>query len=196
MSSIKSQDQIHQVLGELIGSGKERHCYAHPTNPLLCIKITQKGVIGRRQNLLDWTYYLYLKNRGINSPSVPKCYGWVSTDQGPGLLVERICRADSSPAPTLLQAINTGEISRELALKLVEASFLEMIQKNIVVVDYHPDHMLVSEDAKGQRHIVVVDGLGSRHLGLRFWLRTRIPAYGRKKTRAVWNQVNSFLGST
>lgn len=56
-----------------------------------------------------------------------------------------------------------------------------MMKMNVVVIDYHPDHFLISEVENGVRHLVIVDGLGSRYLDIRYWLRTRIPIYGQKK---------------
>ena len=84
-------------LTELIGSGNERDCFIHPDNPKYCVKVTKPGVVGRRQNEIDMAYFEVLKRRNISSPHIPACHGWVETNRGKGIVVERICRPDLSP---------------------------------------------------------------------------------------------------
>ncbi len=199
MTKAPSVDDMSQssaiVLTEKLGSGGERDCYIHPDNKKLCVKVNRPGVIGRRQNLIDWTYYKSLSARNIASPHIPACHAWINTDKGIGLVTDRICRADFSAAPSVLEALHSGEISLNQATTLINTLFEYMISHNVVVVDYHPDHFILSEQPDSSVVVAIVDGLGTRHLGFRFWLRTHIHAYGRKKTRAVWKKALDSLQS-
>lgn len=180
-------------LSELIGSGNERDCYIHPLNPRFCVKVTKPGVVGRRQNEIDMAYFALLKQRGIASPHIPICHGWVETNRGKGIVVERICRPDLTPAPSVLAAVQSGEISLAQALELMDEVFTYAVTHNVVVTDCNLEHLVLSEQPDGSRKLAIVDGLGARFLDLKFWIRTRFGAYGRMKTRKVWKKSLAVL---
>lgn len=170
----------------LIGSGNERDCYIHPDNPSYCVKVTKPGVIGRRQNEIDMAYFKLLTQRNIVSPHIPVCHGWVETNFGRGIIVDRICRTDFSPAPSVLTAVKTNLITAPEAFQLIDEVFIYAIKNNIVVTDCNLDHLILSEQTDSSFKIAIVDGLGARFMGIKFWIRTLIGTYGRLKTRKVW----------
>ena len=108
-----------------IASGEDRIVYQDPENPNRCIKIPKQAfdetfhVRGIRDKLYLWTrggnknyfnynyidvcYIDWLKKRKTKNlfDHIPKCYGFVDTDLGPGVAWELIRNPDSSSCLSL-----------------------------------------------------------------------------------------------
>jgi|SRR5690554_1815965 len=180
-------------LTHLLGSGNERLCWVHPTEPSKCIKTVKPGVVGRYQNDLDFHYYQQLKARGIGGPHIPVVFGWVETNQGRGLVEERIVGPGGAGPLSISRALESGFLSRERAYKLIEEAFSWFITHSVVVSDCNPEHFVLRQNDSGREVLAVVDGLGGRYLDFRYRLRNRFFWYARRKSRKTWQQLQEMV---
>ena len=78
-----------------IGQGAFRRCFIHPDDEYLCIKVSHGRRIGapgyKDPNLREFAEYERLRTIGAPVHRFgPKIHGFVETDLGPGLCVERL----------------------------------------------------------------------------------------------------------
>jgi len=183
-------------LTELLGSGNERLCWEHPTEPSKCVKTVKPGVVGRRQNDTDFHYYQLIRERGISSPHIPVVFGWVETDQGKGLVVERITDADNDAPLSVARALQEGRLSPERARKLIDEAFSWFVAHSVVVSDCNPEHLVLRQDSAGHDILAVVDGLGGRYMDLRYRLRNIFFWYARRKSKKTWRELHDVIFTT
>src|SRR5690554_6890407 len=112
---------------DFFSSGSERDCYRLPGYQSLCVKI-QHGREGKfRQNVQEYKYYKRLVKRGIDWSRITRCYGWVNTNLGKGLVFELVCDSNGEPSVTLKQYIQQNGFSDEVnhELKSLKEYLLE-----------------------------------------------------------------------
>lgn len=168
-------------LTRLLGKGSKRKCWAHPDDFNLCVKTTYGDTDGRCQNEQEYSYYKTLDRKGILNKSIPKIFGWVHTDKGLGLLVERVVNKDLSVSLDLIQSIEKGLVSAIEAEKLVEVFFAPFLENGIVVHDECPSNFLVKFEEEGPA-LCVIDGFGHRRVGLKSRLRDKSKFFANRKT--------------
>ena len=167
---------------ELVGSGNDRDCWRHPLDGNLCIKVA-KPHQKRPQNEIDYHYWLHLQKRKISSVHMPRVHGWVTTDRGPGLVFDLIHEPDGSPSPPLLNAVDSGQLTQEQAIELINEAFGWLVQSKVILADYGANNLLVRLGADGRRHLVFVDGLGARNFTLHYWIRRHLGFKAVRKAR-------------
>jgi hypothetical protein len=170
------------VLTELIGSGGDRDVWRHPVNPALCVKVAKPSQ-ERAQNDIDYDYSSYLARRRVHGPHLTRMHGWVETNRGRGLVFDLVQQPDGTPCPTLPQALRAGMLDEDAAHRLISEAFDWMIANKVVLGDCGVSNFVVRDGADGSRHLVVVDGLGARHFGFKYWIRRRLAFLARRKTR-------------
>lgn len=88
--------------------------------------------------------------------------GFVDTDLGLGLVVEKLARGDGKLAPDLASLLKTGGMTPELRAQV--GAFCEaLLRCELVVSDLHPHNIVLASDAHGER-LVLVDGIGEKVL--------------------------------
>ena len=180
-------------LSQVLGKGNERICWAHPFDSSICVKTVRPGVEGRRQNDLDFHYYQFLQSRGVGGAHIPAVLGWVDTDKGRGLLVERIKGIDGGLPVSVAKALREGLISADQARRLIDDAFAWFIANSVVVSDSNPEHLVLRKNDAGEDILSVVDGLGGRHLDIRYRLRNRLLWYARRKSQKTWREILNMV---
>jgi len=100
-----------------------------------------------------------LRGREVNWP-VARIFGFVETDTGLGILVEKMTGPDGKLAPTVRDLVRNGQFSPLHRRKLIE--FFDALERfHICVHDVHLKNIVLAADADGGR-FVAVDGLGTR----------------------------------
>jgi hypothetical protein len=140
---MKTAVATHSVLSlqglEPFGRGGKRECYVHPDDPLRCVKVNRVGyepaTLWKRaswfrrwrkseeqfdKNYRDWEVLDRLEAE--RDPAIwkhlPRCYGWVETDLGRGLMIELIRDPD-------------GQISRSFKDYLWNSGYDERARKAV-----------------------------------------------------------------
>ena len=183
------------VLNEklLVGEGNERLCFINPNNKERVIKITKKNVNGREQNKIDSMYYSFLVKQGRQIDHIPRCYGWVKTSRGEGLEFDRAMNYDHSQAMTLERAVLDRKIGKTELHPLMQSLKHYLFKNRVIFYDVGPSNVILERVSQDKWKLVVVDGLGARRLGLKFWFHQKLrllPAY---KARKQWRKFEHMV---
>lgn len=166
-------------LDKAFARGGNRLCFVDPTDSSRIIKILRpdrSAEIKRAQqsfprslkpsryfdeNWQEWRVYQKI-DRAIGTPAydmVPRCYGIVETDCGPGLATEIIKDADDRISLSLKQCL--WQQGKDPALMAVVTTFIQrwgalgMPSRNLLL-----HNIVVQYAAQGPHRLVVIDGLG------------------------------------
>lgn len=168
-----------------IGSGDSKNVYLHPEDNDKLIKVMRRDVASPdggfskhnalkrsmhqgiyRQFRREILQFLQLckSNYAENIFSFPmeKPFGFIKTDQGLGLVVERIT-APSGNGQTLSDLCNLGEFSPKHAQAL-EVFFNDCCELHLVFGEVNAAGILYTEKRSGRPEFVLVDGIGEKLL--------------------------------
>ena len=173
----------------LLAKGNERWCYIHPDDDSKVIKITHKVKDGRSQNLLEAAYYRCLQEKGTPLTHLADCYGWIEIAGQKGLVFERIRDYDGNTALTLNQIIRGKLLSLEKIKSLLDDLIDYLEENKIVFVDSSFDNIICQRLKDGSYRLVIIDGLGGRRLGWKFWLYCHLPVYLNYKVKRQGKKV-------
>lgn len=173
----------------ILGTGNERTCYVHPENPSQVIKVTRPDGAGHGQNVLEHAYLSSLQRRHASFAHIPLYYGRCETTLGEGIMCERIIDADGKNSQQLDVVLREDRITRADATKLLDALFEHLIKEWIVFADAGGNNLFLQQLANGENRLVIIDGLGARHPGIRFWLQTHVRWLARRKNRKQWPRL-------
>lgn len=120
--------------------------------------------------------------------------GLLDTDQGVGLIVEKITDETGHLAPTLKTLLKSGRFSVEHRNAL--ATFFQALERwHVCVGDLNTSNIVLRIDADGSPRFVAVDGLGLRSaIPVQDWFRWINAMQVRKRARRVWKEVWATVG--
>lgn len=196
-----------------LARGGHRVVYPYPGRPDWCIKVESPTPERRARNRrglwrrlrLRWSEqdgenrrehaaYLELQRKEQSEiwRHIPRCEGWVSTDQGRGLALEWITGPDGQTAECFADRIQTNfDDSSRQALDEIERWLLE---HRVRVGDLHPSNLVFGTGIDGrEERLYVIDGLGARDLLWRPCFRFIRPIKIRRKIRRMELRIQSLL---
>lgn len=144
----------------LIGKGMHRECYKHPENPSLCIKLIVKDspVEIKREK----QYYRHLQKRGISWDMIPRYYGDVETNLGPGSVFDLIADHDLAVSKSLEYYLSSVEQTEKYFRSLSESLKLlknYLLDNNIVTMNIKPYNVLCRKNASGIFRLFLIDNI-------------------------------------
>jgi membrane carboxypeptidase/penicillin-binding protein PbpC len=172
MGIIDMTDKMQNVIqlddSLLLGTGSERHCFRHPHDSSLCIKLQHrikfKGTRQRIcQNENEFRFYTYLQKRIKSWVHIPRCYGWVDTNKGKGLVFDLIQNSNGEVLPTLEKQIDSGLISKEEALQQVKYLQEYLISNGILLRTLYLGNLIYNPEIEGKFKLTVIDDIGSKN---------------------------------
>lgn len=181
MSKIELNDEL------LIAKGGERACYLHPEDATKVIKVLYSSTpTHNNQNQLEYIYMNYLKKRNANLTYVTDCYGYVQTSLGQGLVFDRALDYNGEPSKSFryMVAYKKLDLSQQKALIMQLKAYLE--KELILFVDTSLTNLYCQEIKKGEYRLLIVDGLGSKRMGFKFWLYRNFKSYTKYKIKRQW----------
>lgn len=187
-SGKKAQQIVLLRESDMIGTGNERHCYIHPENNDLCIKINKNKYIHRNQNKLEQYYFKQLIKRKAPFDHIAGYYGTVNTNKGEGLVFEYIKNEDGSPCNSIVDEVFANRITKEKLYNLLDDLRNHYIEHWISIGDVNTDQIKV-QFRKNNVRLVLVDGLGTRRAGLKLLMVAKIPFFARRKTGKNWKKL-------
>lgn len=160
-------------------SGFNRHCYIHPDNPGLCLKVvrrdhleqryqrqpTAKKLLGRQRlddNRQEQHAHRQAALAAPDSPAwqlIPAFYGSVPTTLGQANVSELIVNDDGSPACTLEHVLKAAPSSTPVQ-SAIDEFCLRLTQTGLLTRNLLPHNLVVQRTDAGLR-LVLVDGLGA-----------------------------------
>lgn len=182
----KTSDSVQLSEKYYIGEGKQRQCYQHPEIPELCVKVTVKATSKRRdQSLRELIYYKLLEKRGVSWDRIAKCYGWIQTNLGRGLVFELIRDKKNQPLPNLEEQLKANNIDKEEVSHELKSLKKWIIRSSIIVADLRPANIVYNPDRPKGKRLILVDGVSNRNL---FKLASHIPCMARNKMKRTWKR--------
>ena len=183
------QAQIIMLKGEPLGVGQERACYVHPDDPDKVVKV-QRGD-GDKQTRRELAFYRWLGRRGdVNYDHIPRFYGRVETNLGPGFVVDRIRDFDGAESHSLWWYFERGYPLAEFAPYLEELRQSLLDNRIVFCVDMGRHNVLFRRLSPGDARLVVIDGLGN-HTAIN-WL-DNFAYFARRKIERRWRRFVSRL---
>ncbi|WP_172656309.1 YrbL family protein [Halomonas sp. PR-M31] len=168
----------------LIGRGTERYCYRHPQDDTRCIKVVHNVKNNKQQNQKDYEYFSRLQKRGIDWSHLPRCYGWVETDQGNGLVFDLLQDKQGNPLPRLDVLLQNGYLDKA-AIKAPLKELQDYLQANQIFTSDLRASNIVCESEETPLRLFLIDGVGDRDF---IRLASMIKPLARAKTNRQWKR--------
>jgi len=170
-----------------LAKGGERSTYLHPEDDTKVIKILFSERRHNHQNELDYIYSNYLHNKGVDFTHITKCFGWINTNKGKGLIFERIKNYDNSTIRTLSYYSKFNMFDKERDFKLIQELKDYLFKYDILFVDASLSNIFCQKISKDKYKLIIFDGLGARRMGIKFWLYLHSQFFTRYKMKKQWN---------
>lgn len=196
------------------GIGGRRLCFSHPEDKGKCVKVLRQDKgrtvrVKKKRLLPAWMHPFYDNNRHemkvLNelyqrigpemSRHLPRCYGMVTTDMGPGLVLDLVRDHDGQISRSIRELITLGyDLS---ALHPAYREFGEFMIEHRVLTRNLLDHNIVVQFAKdGSVTMKLIDGLGDpAWFPFARWCAVLGRAKVRKRLRAAWPRFEKFAAS-
>ena len=209
-------EKIFLAASQPFAVGDHRLCFRHPSNELLCIKVNRQGKAQRlkaaapfykRLRSVDSFDDNQIEYRAFQQPAIvrntpdiwrhiPRCYGWVETDIGPGLVTDFYAGNNrDTPAMTLERYLQ--EFGKTPLLSLALGEFADFLRRYLLLTkNLMPHNLLVLQDAHGQENsqqkeqglrLVLVDGFG---LSTILPMAKYVPAFARRHVEKRLNWLD------
>jgi hypothetical protein len=182
--SVFQSDPIVLGSSKPFATGDHRLCFKHPSDGSLCVKVNRQG----KAQALKANAPLYKKFRSVdsfddnkieyrafqqpairrNTPDIwrhiPRCYGWVETDIGPGLVTDFFGGDDQDAAAMTLEYY-LQEFGKTPHLSLALEEFAKFLRRYLLLTkNLMPHNLLVlnsdSDNTSADLRLVLVDGFG------------------------------------
>lgn len=156
-----------------LGRGTTRTCYLHPEDSHLCIKVMH-GHSKLRINELEHQFYKKLERKDITLEHLPRCYGFIDTNLGRGLVYDRIIPDCANNLEEIVRGNLLPKRKIVALLKDLEGYCLSNI---ICMCDEGLRNIIFS-----QNKLYYIDGIITNKKRKSF-LYTGLTFYSRRKTR-------------
>ncbi|WP_419812057.1 YrbL family protein [Bacterioplanoides sp.] len=141
----------------VIGKGRDRICYQHPSNPSLCIKISIRD---NKQSVREARYFSYLYKTGSDARHL-SCYrGTVETNVGTGYLFDLIADDSGDVSKTLTELLKNGEISDQEIKQPIQQLSDYLVHNRICVRDISPSNIVYQKTGSGFE-LMIIDGVSN-----------------------------------
>lgn len=170
-----------------IAKGTERACYRHPTDSSRCIKVSHSGINKQQQQEIAYLNFLLKKNK-FPCDFLPNFFGSIETNQGEGLVFERIYNEDGSAIESLRIFIKNHGYSEQLTKALAQLKF-SLLKHNIIVRDLNINNVLVKKIGTDLK-LIMIDGIGNSDF---IPLANYIDWYAQKKIQRRWARFENKL---
>lgn len=171
---------------EYLAKGGEREIYIHPFDTTKVIKIIFSKGKHNNQNKLDYEYFQYLKTKTIDYSHIAKCYDFVETNKGIGLICERIVNFDNSEIRTLSHCAKYRLLDEKILLNLISELKNYLVDNNILFVDASLANVFCQKVKHNTYKLIIFDGLGARRPGIKFWLYLHSSMMTKYKIKKQW----------
>lgn len=188
-------DTVYQLSPEMrIGRGSKRDCYRHPEDQGLCIKVPRRPhrPDAQQPSIVEWYCATTLDQRGVPFVHRARCYGWVETSCGTGLVMERIRNKDGAPALTLREAARQNGLTKEQIATLFAELRRWVLTNAVPVTDLNSGNLLVRQGDDGTPYLVLVDGIGGQKVKLKFVLYRRFRWFARLLSWRRWPHLQQI----
>ena len=176
----------------LIAQGSERSCYIHPENTQKLIKVIYIKENDNEQNRVEEIYMNYLTQKKVDLTHLAKYYGKIKTIHGDALVYERIMDYDNNPSKSFRYYIAKELLSLSKQQELLNELRNYLKKNSILFIDTSLTNIFCKKIDKENYKLIIVDGLGAKRLGLKFWLYRHCKVYTKYKISRQWKKLISM----
>ena len=173
----------------LIAKGGERACYINPYDQKKVIKVLLTKEKDNQRNELEYIYMNYLDKKKRDLSALTKCYGYVDTNKGKGLVFDRVIDFDCKTSKSFRYYMVHKLIDLELQEQLLQDLKKYLIQNEILFVDTSLTNIFCQKIAEDKYKLIIVDGLGAKRMGFKFWLYRHSRIYTKYKILRQWSKL-------
>ncbi|PHO09815.1 hypothetical protein CPG37_07325 [Malaciobacter canalis] len=170
----------------LFSKGSERACYNHPLEKDKIIKILYNKKYKSNQNYLEYKYYKKLKTKNVSFSHIARCYGFIETSKGNGLVFEKITDYNGNTSRTFRDILLDETLSYTEEKKLLNELEHYLLKNNILFADSTTVNLLCKEYQINKYKLIIIDGLGAKREGLKFRLYLMFNFYNKYKIIKQW----------
>ena len=172
----------------LIAKGGERDCYINPKDETKVIKILHKEGAHNNQNELEYSYMKYIKRKGADISTLTDCYDYVKTNLGKGLVFDRVLDFDGEPSKSFRYYLANKIIPLSEQKELI-SELKNYLEKNLILfVDTSLTNIFCPKISENKYKLVIVDGLGAKRTGIKFFLYKISKTYTKYKIERQWDK--------
>lgn len=193
------KEKINLTDDLFIARGGEREVYQHPFDFTKVIKILYKknGVYtyNGARNKIEYMYFKFLQKSQVPFTHIARCYDYLDTNLGEGLVYDKVFDYDKKTSLDFSTVIKEKLLSEDIEDLLIKELKSYIFKYDILFIDYGIDNILCCEYEKGKYRLIVIDGLGARRLGFKFYLYLNSKLYRKYKVRTQWRKANLEIES-
>lgn len=144
----------------IIGTGRDRICYEHPTIKEQCIKTS---ISSHKQSRREVRYFSFLKKKGTDLSHISTFLGKVNTNQGIGFCFELVRNQDEKISLTLRESLENQIFSFEDIQPKLDELKQYLINNGICIRDISPSNIICQDTNQGI-NLIIIDGVGNSNL--------------------------------
>jgi len=175
---------------DFMARGGERECFFHPSDSKKIIKILYKKngtyAYGGSRNNIEYKYYKFLEKSKIPFLHISKCYEFVDTNLGKGLVFDKVYDYDGKISAPLTQIILKKRLDIKTETLVMNELKNFIFENNILFIDNALNNILCCEYEKSKFRLIIIDGLGGKREGFKFWFYLHSKMYTKYKIRKQW----------
>jgi hypothetical protein len=180
------QDVIELSDDLIIGKGRDRICYEHPTVLNQCIKIS---ITTDKQSLREMRYFSFLKSKKTDLSVISTFLGKVKTNKGLGYSFDLIRDYDGKVSKTLLQSLESNECSMVQVRPLISDLKQYLMTNKICVRDISPSNICCQKSQNGI-NLFIIDGVSNSNMNP---LTIRFQSLINKAIEKAWKGLDRKL---
>ncbi|XPS40522.1 YrbL family protein [Aliarcobacter butzleri] len=140
------------------------------------------------QNEVEYMYISYLRKQKRNLSYISSCYEYVDTNLGKGLIFDRVINHDKTSPKSFEDIVSNKIISLE-EQKILLDELKDYLEKNeILFADNSWKNIFCQEFGEEKYRLIIIDGLGAKRKGLKFWLIFTFRIYMKYKIKKQWTK--------
>lgn len=174
---------------EPFARGKRRHCYVHPDDPDLCVKVAADAGDERclREQARDLRSYRWLRSLGSDSvfDRIPAVEGTVDTDLGEGIVMRLYRDHDGRISRNLAQIIVERGLPPSL-VREIDALKRWLWKERLLTRDTAPYNVVAVRSGNGRWQLKIIEGWANLRYRWVTWLHPLV------KDRLIARQLGKF----
>lgn len=199
---------------EPFGIGGRRLCFVHPLDSSKCVKVLRTDPERTIRIASSNAYFARFRREYDNNADekrtleqlyrrigpemtqhLPRCYGVVPTDRGPGLVLDLMRDFDGKISKSIRELISTGTAIADLRAAYDE--FSHFLLKHRIQTRNLLDHNLVARRRTGREWtLYLIDGLGdSAWLPIASIIGTLAESRIRRRIAKAWPKMEQFAAA-
>jgi hypothetical protein len=170
----------------IIGKGRDRICYEHPSSFNLCIKIS---ITTDKQSVREMRYFKFLKNKQTDLSKISTFAGKIKTNKGLGYSFDLIRDYDGKVSKTLLQSLESNECSMQQVRPFI-SDLKQYLMTNKICVRVISPSNISCQKTKDAIKLFIIDGVSNANINP---LTIRVQSLVNKSIEKAWKGLDRKL---